>query len=735
VGLLGLPRLRSASYVEGHLPANDPELLRFERLEGEFGSDRVALFAFGCGERRACRDVFEPEVLALVGEMTRRVAEDRAVVEAVSLTTVAVLTGEAGDLRALRLGWPGEVASVARFKELVGQDPVLSRTLVSKDLRATALLARFEADLPDAERNRSALSMLADLRALAKKEGFELFATGDVLFAAVSDEYVQGDLTRLTPLMIALIAGILLWIFRELTSVLLALVTVALPTIWAFGAMGWTGRPITPVVSTLPILILVVGLTDALHFLVRVHDLRRSRTNLRDVVLEVAQEVGRPTTVTAVTSSLGFLSFLAGPIPALREFGVFAAIGILGAWLLTFTWIPLALTRFGIRSPLRTAPAFALGDRLLAGIHAMAHRRAPLILAFALVATGLSAYGVSRLTVENDGFGLLGEDDPLSISDRFLRTHLRGAGSVEIVYAPAPPRRLEAPEELRRLEEVERWFGPREGFGPVVSILPVLRVANREVGDARFGLPNTRGAAAQLLLLAETADPEAVRRLVTPDHALARLSIDFRERDLRVVRDTIEQLRQSLGQIFDGAGEWFLSGTLPLSLHIGDLVLESQVASFSTAFATIFAVLFFFVRSLPLGALGMVPNVLPVVGILGFMGLAGIHLDVATAMIASIVLGVSVDDTVYFLTHYQRARRGGATVRDATAYTFSLAGKPAVFGATLLALGFFVLGLSSFQSLALFGLLSGVAVLGAVLTEVVLLPSLLEVLRGRRSSA
>jgi predicted RND superfamily exporter protein len=122
----------------------------------------------------------------------------------------------------------------------------------------------------------------------------------------------------------------------------------------------------------------------------------------------------------------------------------------------------------------------------------------------------------------------------------------------------------------------------------------------------------------------------------------------------------------------------------------------------------------------------MIPNALPVALVLGFMGWAGINLDMGTAMIASIVLGVSVDDTIYFLVHYQTARQQGTNVRDAVAYTFEKAGKAALFSAVFLALGFFVLAFSSFQSLAIFGLLAGITILLAAGSELLILPALLE---------
>jgi predicted RND superfamily exporter protein len=147
--------------------------------------------------------------------------------------------------------------------------------------------------------------------------------------------------------------------------------------------MCWTGRPVTPVVSVMPILILVVGITDAVHFLVRVHDLQPTRESLREVLRRVAREVGTPTTVTAFTAALGFLSFVAARIPNLRDFGVFAALGILGAWLTTFTLLPAAIALFGAGLRPSASPAFALGDRVLEGIRGFARRRARTVLGVA----------------------------------------------------------------------------------------------------------------------------------------------------------------------------------------------------------------------------------------------------------------------------------------------------------------------------------------------------------------
>jgi predicted RND superfamily exporter protein len=725
----GTSRLRSL-VLEGHLEPDDPVLLHRQEAIREFGSDAALVAALGCDTLRPCRDVFEPGMLQVIRALSEQAAAAAGVAEVTSLATVGVLASHGAALRAERL--PGELdaASIGRFRELLARDPVIPRSLLSADARTTLIVVRFEPRLSPAERHALVLDLEADLRRAASRAEVELRASGAELLDATGDQGVRRDLQVLTPLMIGLLLLVLLWVFREPKSVVLTLLAVGLPTLWTFGLMGWTGRPITPVSSTLPILILVVGVTDAVHFLVRAYELRGTRGSLEETLLEVAREVGPPTTVTALTSALGFLSFLAAPMPNLREFGVFAAIGILGAWLLSFSLLPVALVRLPriLRAP-RSA-AFGWGDRVLGAVHRVARRHAQAIAGATVAIAALALFGISRIEVDTDTISLRGERDAVVQDERFIREQLGAAAWLDVVVRAHDGRSLIESDALARLERAEAALAA-EAAGPVLSVLPALRIANRELGDGTLAVPRDPHAASQLLLLAEAADPDALARVLTPDRAAARLSAGFAWGGVAAIEQQTHRLGERLAAILGDGEDWFVTGHPVFAARIGDLILESQVASFTTAFLTIFAVLFLFLRSVPLGLLGIVPNLFPVIAILGFMGFAGIHLDVGTAMIASILIGVSVDDTIYFLLHYREARRGGATVEDAVAHTFAIGGKPAIFCAAMLALGFGVLGLSSFRSLALFGLLSAGAVLLAVVAELFVLPALLELGAGR----
>ncbi len=727
---VGMGRLRS-THLEGMLEPDDPEILHHEALKHEFGSEEALVLALGCGDRHPCDHLFEPAVLDVIRILSERAEATPGVEGVVSLTNSGVLVGDGASLRVEGIGEDLHPPSVDRFRSLVASDPLIGGSLLSEDERTTAIIVRFDSRLSDSERNALALTLSGSLQQEAASRDFVLHASGAAMWNAIGNAATRRDLGLLTPVMVALLALILFWVFRDLFSVVLALLVVGLPTSWAFGLMGWLNRPITPVIATLPILILVVGVTDAVHFLIRVHDLRMSRDSLTQVVRDVAEEVGPPTTVTAVTSALGFLSFLAAPIPNFRDFGVFAAVGILGAWILTFALIPVALTRLPLGLGQRVSKTFLLGDRILETAHQIARQRSLVVLFLAAAAIVVGSFGISRIVVENDVVKMRGGGDPVVQAERFMRDRLWATDSLEVVLRAKAGKSLLDAESVVKMEKVEAALaeGSRR---PVISVLPALRIANRELGEGSARVPRDRAATHQLLLLVEAADPDAVSRVITRDHGAARFSTAWAwGGSLEIERDT-RRLRERLAAILDDGVDWFVTGSVVLNAHMGDLVLESQVASFSTALLTITAVVFFFIRSVPLGILGMIPNVLPIVVILGFMGFAGINLDVGTAMIASILIGVSVDDTIYFLLHYRESRRAGAAVHDAVGYTFAVAGKPALFCAAMLALGFAVLAFSKFQTLAIFGLLSAVAVLLAAVSELFVMPALLEVTAARR---
>ena len=729
----GLPRLRIVSYLDSALPSNDIELLKFEQFQKEFGSDFFLIFAIGCGEPTPCASVFDSKPLHLLDSIAKKSQSSKGVLRVDSISTTSILVGTNSELTTQLMPPISDREGVEAFRKLVMQDRMLVGNLISSDQRTALIIVQYSAGLEEQERNQLANKLISESKKLSEESGFFLYLGGGIPFGSITEDYARSDLGLLTPIMIVLLALYAMWVFRNLISVAIILATVGIPALWVFGVMGWMGEPITPLSSMLPILILIVGVTDAIHFLVRIFDLSNLQESSYRVIMKVAREVGPPTSITALTSSLGFLSLLTAETPGVQSFGLFAALGIMGGWLLTFSLIPVVIMARKHNFPAKTLPAFIMGTMLLNSIRIFSQKRATGIVYSLVILTILSVVGISYITADNDPIQLVGQNDFLVASNDFMQSRLRSTSSIEIVVEAANDNSPISQELISNLSAVEKSLQPYSGETEVMSILPIIRKAHYEITGEQVTLPIQPDLASQLVFLAETADPELVHRFITPDRKLFRVSAAYKGiESSKAIQDDFQDIRRLIDEAISDNQSWTITGIISLSAHLGNLVLDSQVASFSTAFLTIFLVIFIFIRSFGLGLLGMVPNVFPVMMILGFMGFYGINLDIATAMIASIVLGISVDDTMYFLVHYKKIRQEDMSVEDSVAYTFSIAGKPALFCSLILACGFFVLGFSQFQSLAIFGLLSGFAVLFAVIAELILMPAILEVFVARR---
>jgi predicted RND superfamily exporter protein len=504
------------------------------------------------------------------------------------------------------------------------------------------------------------------------------------------------------------------------------MIAVGVATLLAFGLMGHVGVPISTVSSVLPTLIVVIGVTDAMHLLMRYFHHRGRQLPGNEALIESSRELGVPSLVTALTGSAGLLSFLLGPMPRLREFGVFASAGVMAGFLATFTLLPVLISFFPPAE--RRLPSLELGDRMLSRIRSFSMRHAKGVLLTSSLLVVIALGGAALLKVQNELLELLDENDYVYRSEVFVRTHLRPTRTLEVVLGAQRANGITSPDALQEVAAVESLLARQPQVARVDSVLGLLRRVGGLLdleyqGDS--GLPSSSAQAEESLFLIEAAAPEVLRSFLSVDRELVRLSAGFLYSDTKTDLETIESIRAALPAL---APSWnaSITGTTSLSVRLSELILQTQVASFSAAFLTIFVILAVLVGSVWLALLGMIPNLVPVVGILGLMGYWGIRLDVGTAMVASILIGISVDDTVYFLVHYRDARRRGLDLEESVAYTFDFSGKAAIFATLILGGGFLLLTFSRFQTLAYFGMLCTLAVVAALLCELLLLPAVLE---------
>jgi hypothetical protein len=732
----GLPRIPTEVGYRGVLGDRHPSVLELDGFIERFGGGLPVFAVYGC-EQAGCESVFDEKPLRMAESVEAAMAQHPLVRRVESPASSPILVPAPGGFGVRRLVEAGRIAADREaLRERALADPLWEGTLVSRDGRVGAIVVQLASS--DSRTTSSVVPALREALAPFEADGFRFHLVGDPVDFAVAGGELQRETPRIVPLMVALIAAIVYALLRSWRMTLIALVTTGLAVLWAIGAMGWLGWPQSELTQALAPAVLVIGVCGAIHVLARFASLVAVEpgADRGELLVRVAQEIGVASLICALTTVAGFLSFSTSDFASFLRFGAIASIGVVAALALSFSLLPVLLLRAPPETGGHDDRLAGAWDRALQLVVRLAERRAAAILGVAGILLFVCGIGLARLEVDVDERELLGSNSEVVRWAEFVEANLRRSDTLEIeISAPEGASVLE-PEAMGVVERVAERLPAIEGLGRVRSVLDPLRRLNRVLHDddpAHQRPGDSRAANRQLLLVLRLDEATQPDLWVDAAEQRVRLSVEAdpvaKSRRIAIV----EQVEAELAAALPAGWSFRLTGPFALYLDLVREMQETQIGSFassSLAIALLFW-LFLWITGSPVRSalwwafVGMIPNLLPVVATLGAMGLWGIPLDVGTIMVGAIVLGIAVDDTIHFITHYRSARNAGAAPREAIATTMRRTGRAIVTTSFALALGFFALTLSSWQSIASFGLLSGIAILAALAADLLLLPALI----------
>ncbi|HEV2149763.1 MAG TPA: MMPL family transporter [Longimicrobiaceae bacterium] len=681
--LLALATLPLAAAAAGLKPDNslsvwfvedDPALLAYREFLREFGSDEAVAAAYPTPG-----GALSPGERALQLRAAERLRAIEGVEEVLSPATLAASLP------------PGEGTA----------DALRRAGVVSEDGETALLLVRMSAR-PDLDAVRG--EILEQIReALAETvgvggRGVHLAGNG-VLYDALNRQTIRDSALYLGLAFVLMTA--LLWLtLRRARAVAVALAGPLAASGATLGIFALSGRPLTQVTAILPMLILVIGLTDAIHLVSHHYTERRAHPpagepERRERVARSMADLAVPCLFTSVTTALGFLALSASRMPVVRDLGLFAAVGMVLVWVLTMVACTAGLALRDLPPP----PESRGTDRALAALGRALPRRRGWVLAGSAAAAALLLAGVARMEVNTYTLELLPPGHEVREDSRWIEAHAGFYTPLEFVVRSTDGRPVLRPEVLDRLGEWRRRAERRPEVG-------------RTFGAADLGERSV---------------------YLSRDGRTARITAYVPMSSTQGFAATARALEREGREVLGEGVTIRAAGYLPLYLRIIDYVLESTLRGLALAAGVVFVVLGLLLRSLPLTAAAVPVNLFPVLLVFGVMGWSGIPLDIATATIGAIVLGIAVDDSIHFLFRYRGERRAGAAPEAAVGTTLQTAGRGIVLSTVVLALGFAVLAASGSRSIAYFGILAALAVVGALVADLFLLPALL--LGGSRRTA
>jgi len=738
-GRLGLPRLDPR--IDTVFPVHDPRRATYTAMRADFGrDDRGALVLI------ETPDALDAAFLARLEALTERLRlNPRVDPDSVnSLSHTSYARSEDGTFDVGPLYQPGRP-----LPEGLLQSPLYVNHVVSADGRIAALRAAI-APWQDTPANRRAL--VAELRrevAATLVPGERAWFDGVLVVREEVLALMRDDLRRVFPLALVALLVVLGLVLRRVAAVGLGVVVVGTSLLWTLAFMSLVGLPLTLLSpGALPVLLLVAGVGDVVHALSGLGRRVGEGVPRAQALEQALREAGGPCLLTSLTSAAAFASLWWSDVPLIQTLGVPIAVGVLAAWAVCFGALPAASRVLGARlvPPLHSG---WIGSRVAAWAFDVARRRRGWVLGgFGLAGVACLLAG-AQLRIESKVLGDFPPEHPLRQTRDFVEDRFGGVTGLQLVVRPSAPSSPEAPrllepDVLRGVAAlVDELRAEAEGGSEVLEVLGVtdflleVRSALDDRAPGTRRLPEDAAGAAQLLVLYEGAAPSDPTQAFLGPTTRATLAPGDETRRQDVLRVTlrlkalstpaffalVERLEARARELLPEDVGVEASGTSVMLQAAHGALVRNLATSLLIALAVVLGLIFVWTRSLRLTVWALVPNLVPLVALVGVMGALGIELRLATSVVFCLAFGVAVDDTIHLLAGLAR-RRGeppAVQVRGALAHTGS-----ALVGTTLvLVCGFGVLLASGVLANRILGGLCALALVVALAADLLLLPALL----------
>ena len=583
-----------------------------------------------------------------------------------------------------------------------------------------------------------------------RADDFVIHSVGLPALNSALNELMLSDMGRLTGLAAIILVFLMGFIFRHPLGIIGPLGVVGQAVITTFGLMGAAGITMTMMSTILPAFIACVGIGDSVHLLSVYRDYLREGLDRREAAIQAIATTGTPIFYTTLTTMVGLLSFRFASLEAIQDMGTAGAFGVAVAMVHSLIFLPVLVSfttaSFGAKPKGEADFLDRFINRCLSASIApedsgtgaelassARRRRRTLVVGTVLLVAAIA--GMSTLRVYHNPFAWIPDDKPIKIAFEMMDDEVGGTSNVVLLiegsddHGVRDRRLLVGLEKLR--EHIQSYTHPEVGVlvGNALSVVDIVKETNRALhgGDeGAYQLPAAQGGVNDAMFLFSNAGPTQLRRLASTDFQLAQMTLRIRWLDATGYEPLTKHVEAGIAEhIPAGAGKVEPTGSVYTLVTTIRLLLGDLMRSFGVAFLVITLIMIVLLRGAKLGLVAMVPNLMPIVFIMGLMGFANVPIDMNTLLIASIAIGVAVDDTIHFLHHFRviYAHTGDAerAIRRAARHS----GRAMCTTTIALMLGFSAYGGSEMANIQRFGLLIALTCAVALLIDLVFAPALL----------
>jgi hydrophobe/amphiphile efflux-3 (HAE3) family protein len=720
--------VRLSSNLIDLAPDDNPELVALRKTLKKFGSSTFVMISVKADDAYSLSTLTK---IKNISEEISKLPEVEEIIDPLSAKVFKYLFG----MVVVKTSFPGgeipeSPEKIEKLKNELLSEPILKNVVVSENGESLAIYIKLKSG-QDLQHLRDKLERI--IKPYRGPE--EFYVAGAPIVESWVKEYISRDSVRLALPIIILVIVVLFINFRTFSGIILPLSIMIGSIIWTLGLMGVFGKTITMVGVMLPTLILVISSSYSIHFLNQYFkdiciDADRS-TCVRSTVIRI----GKTIFLAALTTIAGFAALTVNRIKPMMELGIFVLIGVFISMMLSLTFLPGILCLLKKPRTTRRAPAEGSSmNRLFLYLGDVILRRWKLILIIAVVIALWSIIGIPNISVDTSWKRFFRKNSAILISQRFIKSNFGGASTINVSFDTGEDTELDFRNlsTLRYVDRVEQWIRNQHLLGPSNSLVGYVKRANQLLNGNdpdTYRLPDSDADLLKILLMFKMSNfMESLSNVITEDYhhtnIVVRTAGATDERDVTTadLKNFIRDLKEFIAAHPYKGISVEVSGIDLIYVSLVDYLVRSQLISILLSIIIVFVIITITFKSLVFGFFGLIPIFFGLFLNFGTMSYFNVSLDFITSMIASIAVGLGVDNSIHYLIRFTRTEHS-LTLKERLKQALGITGTPIFFTSFTLIAGFCVLLFSSFKPILYFGLLISVTMLGCFIGVIFILPA------------
>ena len=715
-----LKDLRLEFSIEQLFTQDDPRVERFLQFRDEFsGVDNILFLIY------ESNNPFSKENLDKNRQLIESLETIDGVESVTSLTNLELFT-EGGDylLQPVYERIPYDTDSLLMAKKTIMQSELVRNYIISADGKMASIMIEIDRDYNDYDGRKRILSEIDQFQMVVDwkwhQAGLPVIRTRYVQYM------IQDNIRFLFP--VALVISILLaLLFRSFAGVLLPLIVIGLTIIWTVGLMAKMGIDINIISYMIPTLLMIISVSDSVHFMVKYFQALHEFGHRREALFQTIKKIGTALMLTSVTTAVGFgaLSFV--NIKIVSEFGIFTAIGVFFAFIISILFLP---SMFMLMK--QTAD-----DKLInynVGVRVKVVQKIStlvraypkhIIISWCFIAC-IGTWGAVKINPHSKLLEDLRPGNKLLDDMKVAENRMGAILPVEIILEimnDGPYEDIQDVEVMQFLDRVGAFMSAIPEIGKVMSVTQYIKEIHQAMNDgdpAFYHVPNSRNLISQYMLLYESE----FETFFNLDYTKLRIAAQIKDIDSRRSAEIEEEINNFIMANAPSGVKAEVTGTAFIALRTNNYLVRNLAGSFFIAFIVVTLLMAILFRSVKMALISVVPNIIPMMMMAAVMGFFQVSLGPSTAMTFAIAFGIAVDDTLHYLTRY-RMELSDRHYQKANDATMMSTGVAMMSTTAILVSGFMVLTLSEFTFSIQFGILSSITILSALIGDLTFLPALL----------